>query len=66
MSLDEEKKILGQFEKKDPQNILKSAIEIIDPNFDHPYCWHNIGDENLRRAKTIMEFYLEVKCQKKK
>ena len=49
-------KILGQFEKKDPQNILKSAIEIIDPNFDHPYCWHNIGDENLRRAKQLWNF----------
>ncbi len=49
-------KILGQFENKDANNIIKSAIEMIDPNFDHPFAWHNFGEEHLKRAKQLWNF----------
>ena len=49
-------KILAQFEKKDAPEIIRSASEIIDPNFDHPWCWHNIGEQNLKAAKHLWNF----------
>ena len=48
-------KILSQFEKLDPVEIVKRAAEIIDPNFDHPWAWHRLGD-HIQRAKILWNF----------
>ena len=50
------RKYLKMFENKDAHNIIKSAIEMIDPNFDHPFAWHNFGEEHLQRAKQLWNF----------
>ena len=52
ISLEEIKK----FWPKDAPEIIRSASEIIDPNFDHPWCWHNIGEQNLKAAKHLWNF----------
>jgi hypothetical protein len=49
-------KILAQFEKEDPVKIIQEAVTLIDPNFDHPWCWHGIGEQNLRAAKQLWNF----------
>ena len=46
-------KLLSQFEDLDPQQIITNTIDLIDPMFDHPYCWHGIGEENLIKAKKL-------------
>ena len=46
-------KLLSQFEDLDPQQIITNTIDLIDPMFDHPYCWHGIGAENLEKAKKL-------------
>ena len=46
-------KLLSQYENLDPQQIIENTIAMIDPMFEHPYCWHGIGEENLTRAKKL-------------
>ena len=49
-------KIFGMFENQTRDNFIKSCASIIDPNWDHPYAWHGIGDEFLFRAKKLWNF----------
>ena len=49
-------KILSMFENQTRENLIKSCAAIIDPNWDHPYAWHGIGDEFLFRAKKLWNF----------
>ena len=46
-------KLLSQYENLDPQQIIENTVQMIDPMFDHPYCWHGIGEENLIKAKKL-------------
>ena len=47
---------LMEDKKEDPVKIIQEAVGLIDPNFDHPWCWHGIGDQNLRAAKQLWNF----------
>ncbi len=49
-------KILAQFEKEEPHKIIQNAVGLIDPNFDHPWCWYGIGEENMKAAKQLWDF----------
>lgn len=49
-------KILGQFEDQDKDTIIKSAISLVDPNFDHPFAWNNLPDDLLKHAKELWNY----------
>ena len=51
-------KLLSQYENLDPQQIIENTVQMIDPMFDHPYCWHGIGEENLIAAKKLWNINL--------
>ena len=44
-------------EDKTKEEIIKGAIELIDPMFDHPWCWLNMPDEILREAKEMWSMH---------
>ena len=46
-------KLLSAFEHLEKEEILQNVIDMVDPMFDHPYCWHGIGDEFLDKAKEL-------------
>jgi len=50
-------KILAANEDKSKEEIIKGAIELIDPMFDHPWCWLNMPDEILREAKEMWSMH---------
>ena len=50
-------KILASNEQKTKEEIIEGAIELIDPMFDHPWCWSNMPDEILREAKEMWRMH---------
>ena len=50
-------KILASNEQKTKEEIIEGAIELIDPMFDHPWCWLNMPDEILREAKEMWRMH---------
>jgi hypothetical protein len=46
-------KILAQFEELSKEEIIKNAVAMIDPNFDHPFAWSNLNPEQLQHAKQL-------------
>jgi len=46
-------KLLSQFEQLEPEEIITNVIGLVDPALEHPYCWHGIGEENLKRVKEL-------------
>ena len=45
--------ILSQFEDEDKYNIISKAAEIVDPNFDHPWCWFGMPKEFMDEARKL-------------
>ena len=35
------------------KKIIKGAIEIMDPMFDHPYAWNNYPTDILKEIKAM-------------
>ena len=35
------------------EEIIDHAVEMIDPNFDHPYAWNGLPEELLKQAKDL-------------
>ena len=46
-------KILALNEDKTKEEIIKGAVEIMDPMFDHPYCWNNYPIDVLKEIKAM-------------
>ena len=46
-------KILALNEDKTKEEIIKGAIEIMDPMFDHPYAWNNYPTDVLQEIKAM-------------
>lgn len=46
-------KILSQFQHLERDEIIENAVQMIDPNFDHPWCWQGLPDELLNEAKEM-------------
>jgi len=46
-------KLLSMFEELNKPEIIENVVEMVDPNFDHPFAWHNLGEEYTRHAKEL-------------
>ena len=46
-------KILAQFQDLTKDEIIENAVEMIDPNFDHPYAFNDFPPEMLQHAKEL-------------
>lgn len=46
-------KIYGLFENLPKDQMVKEIAGLVDPNWDHPWCWHGMPDEFLRQAKEL-------------
>jgi len=46
-------KILSQYQHLERDEIIENAIQMIDPNFDHPWCWQGLPEELLQQAKEL-------------
>ena len=49
-------KILAQYENLTKEEIIKHAVAMIDPNFDHPFAWSNLNTEQLHHAKELWNY----------
>ena len=49
-------KILAQYEDLTKEEIIKHAVAMIDPNFDHPFAWSNLSTEQLQHAKELWNY----------
>ena len=46
-------KILSMFEDGTKEEIIEGAISMIDPMFDHPWCWNNYPKNVLQEVKEL-------------
>jgi hypothetical protein len=46
-------KLLAINEDKSRDEIIEGAINLIDPMFDHPWCWNNYPTEVLQEVKAL-------------
>lgn len=46
-------KILSLFEGKSREEIIEGAIELVSPEFDHPWAWQNFDQQQLDRFKEL-------------
>jgi len=46
-------KILSINEDKSREEIIEGAINLIDPMFDHPWCWNNYPKDVLQEVKEL-------------
>jgi len=46
-------KILSQFQDFTREEIIENAVQMIDPNFDHPFAWNGLPTELLQEAKDL-------------
>ena len=35
------------------EQMIKEIAGLLDPNWDHPWCWHGMPEEFLRQAKEL-------------
>jgi len=48
-------RLLGQFEELDRELIITNSIDMIDPNFDHPWCWLNMPEEHMSKVRKLWQ-----------
>jgi hypothetical protein len=41
------------FEELPKSEIIENVIDMVDPMFDHPWCWNNLGDDFTKHAKEL-------------
>ena len=46
-------KLLSMFEELPKSEIIENVIDMVDPMFDHPWCWNNLGDDFTKHAKEL-------------
>ena len=46
-------KILSQFQDYTREEIIENAVQMIDPNFDHPFAWNGLPPQLLQEAKEL-------------
>ena len=46
-------KILSQFHDYTREEIIENAVQMIDPNFDHPFAWNGLPPQLLQEAKEL-------------
>ena len=46
-------KLLSQFQQESREEIIDHAIDMIDPNFDHPFAWNGLPEDLLQDAKEL-------------
>ncbi len=46
-------KILSQFQQESREEIIDHAVQMIDPNFEHPFAWNGLPEELLQEAKEL-------------
>ena len=46
-------KLLAQFQDFNRNEIIENVVDLVDPNFDHPYAWNGLPDELLKQAKEL-------------
>jgi hypothetical protein len=46
-------KLLSQFQQESREEIIDHAIDMIDPNFDHPFAWNGLPEDLLQEAKEL-------------
>ena len=46
-------KILSQFQDYTKEEIIENAVQMIDPNFDHPFAWNGLPEHLLQQAKEL-------------
>tara|TARA_B100000029_G_scaffold231530_1_gene228941 strand:+ start:4437 stop:5516 length:1080 start_codon:yes stop_codon:yes gene_type:complete len=46
-------KILSQFQDLSRNEIIEHAVELIDPNFDHPFAFNGLPEDLLKEAKDL-------------
>ena len=44
-------KILSMSDGASKEEIIKNAVQLIEPNWDHPYLWHGFNEDILERAR---------------
>ena len=46
-------KIYGMFEALPKEQMIKEIAGLLDPNWDHPWCWHGMPEEFMKRAREL-------------
>ena len=46
-------KLLSQFQQESREEIIDHAVDMIDPNFDHPFAWNGMPEDLLQEAKEL-------------
>ena len=46
-------KLLSQYQDYTREEIIENAVQMIDPNFDHPFAWNGLPVELLQEAKEL-------------
>ena len=46
-------KILSMFDGLTREEIIDNAVEVMDPNFDHPFAWNGVPEKLLQEAKEL-------------
>ena len=35
------------------EQMIKEIAGLLDPNWDHPWCWHGMPEEFMKRAREL-------------
>ena len=46
-------KLLSQYQDYTKEEIIENAVQMIDPNFDHPFAWNGIPEELMQQARDL-------------
>ena len=46
-------KLLSQYQDFTREEIIEHAVQMIDPNFDHPFAWNGLPPQLLQEAKEL-------------
>lgn len=46
-------RILSMFEEQDKEEIIDNAVQLMDPNFDHPFAWNGIPVDMMKHAREL-------------
>ena len=46
-------KLLSQYQDYTREEIIEHAVQMIDPNFDHPFAWNGLPNDLLQEAKDL-------------
>ena len=53
--------ILTLYQDYTKEEIIEGAASLMDMNLDHPFAWNGMPSRIIKRSKTIMEAFMNLK-----